>query len=104
MDAHLRPGRLQRKSLRPFQNYDGWSGKHILQAQRFKIVKALDAIQIGVINLGSFSVNMDKREGGTRDFVFAGGSQPCDDSLRQRRFSAPEIACKQNKHWRSKPF
>ncbi len=59
-DSHLRPRRLQRKTLRPFQNHDRRFGKHIFQAQRLKIVEAFDAVQIGVVNLRGFSVHMNE--------------------------------------------
>ena len=70
-DSHLWPRRLQRKALRPFQNYDGRLCKYIFQSQRLKIVEVLDAVQIGVVNLGSFSVDVNERKSWTRDFIFA---------------------------------
>src|SRR5271167_1599087 len=103
-DANLRPGRLQRKTLRPFQNHDGWLCKHIFKAERLEIVEALDAVQIGVINLGSLPVDVNKREGGTRDFVFGGSSQTGDDAFRQSGLPAAKIASEQNENRRRQPF
>ena len=67
-------------------------------------MEALDTVQISVVNLGSFSVDVNKRESGTRDVVFAGSSQARDDAFRQSSLPAAEIAREQNKNRRDKPF
>jgi len=52
------------ESLRPLQNDDGGGGEHVLQAESFEVVERLDAVEVGVIDLGGFAVDMDEGESG----------------------------------------
>src|SRR4029077_9721793 len=105
------PFRAEREPLRPLDDHDSFFGQGVLQAKRFKVVKAFNAIEIDVIDLArrrtmlrtrrdSFAELMDEIERGTGDVFFPGGAQSTDDSLGQCGLAAAEISLQKNKHRR----
>src|SRR5579885_1150951 len=96
--AHDRPRRLKRKALGPFENGDARMLKNVLETERFEIVEGIDAVQIGVMDFVGFAVNVNQREGGTRNVLFGGRAEPGNDPFRKRGLARPEVAgeCDQN--------
>src|SRR5260370_35484690 len=88
--TNFRQLRWQRKPLRPFKNDHGRLGEQVLHAQRFEIMKALDAVQVTVKNRLPFAVSVYKGERRTGYVFFAGRTERAYDTFRQRRFPTTE--------------
>jgi len=95
-NAHLGPGGWQGEAFGPFQDGYGGGGKHVLEAEGLEIVETFDAVEIGMINLGGFPVDVDEGKGGAGDVVFFGGTEACDDAFGEGGFTAAEVAGKQD--------
>jgi len=97
-EPDLRPGSLQGKALRPLQNRHSGLGEHIFHAQRFEVMEALNAVQVGVEDfcVRGLAIDMNKRERRARDVVFAGRAQASNNSFGQRGFATPEVSGEQN--------
>jgi len=50
--ANLGPRGGEGETLRPLDDEDGGGGEHVLHAERFEVVKGLDAVEVGVKDLG----------------------------------------------------
>ena len=75
-NTHLRPRQLQRKALRPFQDGDTRLREHMFHTTGFKIVEAFDAVEVRVVDLFFFCVNVDQSEGRAALDSPATGSSP----------------------------
>src|SRR5579863_211480 len=84
----------------PFDDDHGIFGKQILEAERFEIVEAGDAIEIHMINAGASLILVNQSERGAGDIFFPRGTEPADDPFRQRRLPYPELAGKENQNRR----
>ena len=95
-NANLWPRGWQREAFGPLQ--DGYRGgrKHVLEAKGLEIVETLDAVEVSMINLGGFAIDVDEGERGASDFVFAGGTEAGDQSFGEGGFAAAEVAGEQN--------
>src|SRR5689334_5722421 len=102
-DANLRPGRRNRKAFRPFENDDGRRGEDVFHAERFEIVEFFDAVEVAMKNFlfgALWAVNVEEREGGTRDIFFGGGAEAANDSFGERGLASAKIAGEKNHHRR----
>ena len=77
----LWPGRLEGEPFGPFQNSHGGGREDILHAQSLKIVETLNAVQIGVVDLGGLAIDVNEREGWAGDVVFVGGPEAGNDAF-----------------------
>src|SRR6267154_507301 len=63
------------------QHSHGGVCEHVLYAEGLKIVKALDAVQIGMVDLGELAVHMNEGEGWAGNVVFVGCAETGNDPL-----------------------
>ena len=94
--ANLWPRGWQREAFGPLQ--DGYRGgrKHVLEAKGLKIVETLDSVEVSMINLGGFAIDVDEGEGRAGDVVFASSAEAGDQSFGEGGFAAAEVAGEQN--------
>jgi hypothetical protein len=90
--ADLGPGGREGEALRPLQNDDSRRGEHVLHAKSFEVVESLDAVEVGMKDLGGLAIDVDEGEGRAGDVVFAGSAESGDDAFGESRFSGAEIA------------
>jgi hypothetical protein len=94
--ADLGPGGREGEALRPLQDDDRRGGEHVLHAKSFKVVKSLDAVEVGMKDLGGLAIDVDEGEGRAGDVVFAGSAESGHDAFGESRFSGAEIAGKED--------
>ena len=53
--------------LRPFDDYDGFFGQGVLQAERFEVVEIFDAVEIDVVDLEAAVLSLEPARAGLRN-------------------------------------
>src|SRR6266436_4006052 len=105
-EAELGPRGWQGKALGPFENDHGGFGEDVFKSKGLEIVEIVDAVEVGVVDLGGAGrpVDMNQRKGRTGDFVFGGSAESGYDAFGESGLPGAETPGEQHEYRRLKAF
>jgi len=86
------PRGRKRELLGPFEDGNGRDAEHVLQAERLEILKGLNAVEVGVEDLGLLAINVDESKCWAGHIVLVSGAEACNQAFGQSGLPRAQIS------------
>src|SRR5437867_7394345 len=89
-------GNVKRQALAPLDDRNALAGEELLQAERRRVARSLQAVQVDVVDRAPPRIDVDERERGARHERRILEPEASGQPPRERRLSDPEGAAEQD--------